>query len=691
MRIPGFIVILLWGTVAGAAPVTTSDLIEEMADLSRLADFPSPAYKTIQFSSYDRRSSIPEGPNWFANSDGFGKEPIPNFEAVLKEPDGETPGEYLICDVNGPGAIVRTWTAQIAGDLRIYLDGQKSPLYEGAAEPFLRFPYNTFLDGTGITPDDLAGTFYQRDAAYAPIPFAKRCRIEWVGHPKDTHFYQVQVRIYDGKTKVKTFAPRDLIAGISTLRTTVEKLSNMEMPSQEMATHNREKFSMTIAPHSRITALDLKGSGAIRNFSVKVDAPDVVQALRQTLLYIQCDGSPWAQVQSPVGDFFGAGPGINPYVSAPFTVDADGTMTCRYLMPYKDEARIRFENTGDQEVTVSGFLTSEEYRWNTDTSMHFNVRWRVNHDRVSSNKEEMGAQDVPFLNARGKGVYVGTAIMILNPNVVPTEWGNWWGEGDEKIFVDDDVRPSTFGTGSEDYFNYSWSASDIFDYPYCGQPRDDGPANRGFVVNYRWHIIDPLPFLSSLGFYMELFSHERTEGFSYGRISYYYAQPGTMSDHVPLAATDLRLPQLPTTWEPASRFGAQHWEVHAAETLMGDHSDTEIQTGGMWQGGEVIVWTPTAGSQSKTFSISISEDGPYRLFIAYMLVPDGGTFSARLDGASLTPGGKDTVILSTPDAIQSRVVAANLGELRAGSHTLVLNAIDAGKPIGIDFIALRKL
>ena len=32
----------------------------------------------------------------------------------------------------------------------------------------------------------------------------------------------------------------------------------------------------------------------------------------------------------------------------------------------------------------------------------------------------------------------------------------WWGEGDEKIFVDGETFPSHFGTGSEDYYGYSF-------------------------------------------------------------------------------------------------------------------------------------------------------------------------------------------------------------------------------------------
>ena len=116
--------------------ITTGSLFEEMIDMSRLATFPNPAFRTIQFSSYDRRSDLPGGPNWFANSDGFGGEPIPNFQAVLKAPNAEGVGEYLVADVAGPGAIVRVWTAAIGGDIRMSLDGSDTPVYAGRADQF---------------------------------------------------------------------------------------------------------------------------------------------------------------------------------------------------------------------------------------------------------------------------------------------------------------------------------------------------------------------------------------------------------------------------------------------------------------------------------------------------------------------------------------------------------------------------
>jgi hypothetical protein len=68
-----------------AEPITTGSLISEMIDLKRLADMPKPFFHTVQFSSYDHRSTLPGGPHWFDNADGFGGDPVPNFEAVIHQ------------------------------------------------------------------------------------------------------------------------------------------------------------------------------------------------------------------------------------------------------------------------------------------------------------------------------------------------------------------------------------------------------------------------------------------------------------------------------------------------------------------------------------------------------------------------------------------------------------------------------
>ena len=74
--------------------------------------------------------------------------------------------------------------------------------------------------------------------------------------------------------------------------------------------------------------------------------------------------------------------------------------------------------------------------------------------------------------------------------------GGWWGEGDEKFFVDGEKFPSTIGTGSEDYFGYAWCSPQLFQNAYHNQTRNDG-NNRGHVSVNRWHIADNVPFQKS--------------------------------------------------------------------------------------------------------------------------------------------------------------------------------------------------
>ncbi len=162
---------------AEAQPVTTGSLIREMVDLRRLAEFPEPSYRTVQFSSYDRRSRFPSQPGWFANSDGFGGEPIPNFEEILREPDENGIGEYLICDVAGPGAVVRTWTARIEGTLRVFLDGSGKALYDGPAQDFFQRTYQALSPSAAGPFDD---TYSQAEAGYYPTPL-REAAAEWSG------------------------------------------------------------------------------------------------------------------------------------------------------------------------------------------------------------------------------------------------------------------------------------------------------------------------------------------------------------------------------------------------------------------------------------------------------------------------------------------------------------------------------
>ena len=671
--------------------VTTGSLFEEMIDMTALAKFPDPEFRMVQFSSFDHRSALPGGPDWFANADGFGGEPIPNFEEVLKEPDEAGVGEYLMADVKGPGTIVRLWTASISGKLRVYLDDMNNPLYEGKADPFFRRPYKSFPEIKEINRERFEKTVYQRDASYAPFPFAKRVRIEWIGNVKEIHFYQIQFRMYPKNTSIASFQPNDIL----TYKDVIDRVTlaladpdkNLPIKSKKQA----QNFDITVPVGEKLQAFLMEGPAAIERFSLLLTGDNWDKALRQTLLHIKCDGYPWGQVQSPLGDFFGAAPGVNPYKSLPFSVTSEGKMTCRYVMPFQDSIQIMFENKGEETVSIKGEVLPLDFTWD-DRSMHFRAKWRVDHNIVASNQD---VQDLPFLLANGEGVYVGTTSYLLNPSPIPTPWGNWWGEGDEKVFVDDDFVPSIFGTGSEDYYNYSWSSPDIFCFPYCGQPRNDGPGNRGFVTNYRWHILDPIPFHKNIRFFMELFSHERTPGVSYARIAYHYAKPGVTDDHQALMEEDLRHLSLPEGWHPAARFGARNSVFYPAEEIILNKESTVIRKGRLWADSQLLVWHPQKEGESKNFTIQIAQKGKKRIYITAALTPKSGKIRVILAGKPLAQ--EDRIIdLYRPYRTLLRNFSFGPVELEIGEHILTLAYLGASDEIQapeicIDFIWIQTL
>jgi hypothetical protein len=361
-------------------------------------------------------------------------------------------------------------------------------------------------------------------------------------------------------------------------------------------------------------------------------------------------------------------------------------------MPFADSLRIRLENRGDQPVTVTGSALPMAFDWVEDRSMHFRARWRVDHDMVP---DPAAVQDVPFLVAQGKGVYVGTTSLLLNPSPVPTPYGSWWGEGDEKVFVDGEAQPSLFGTGSEDYYNYSWSTPEIFVFPYCGQPRNDGPGNRGFVTNYRWHILDPLPFHQDLGFYMEAYPHERTPGFTYARVGYHYGRPGMTDDHQPIMPKDLREPLLPERWMPAPRMGAINSVMYQTEELAGG-SGLPFGTGALYAGGRFPVWRPAAPDARWRLTVPVQEDGEYRVHFVARLDLNGPTVQVLWDGSPIElTSGTSAVDLYRPYRTLLRNFTLRQQHLTAGSHTLELlyEGAPAGvaRPeVGLDFVWIQK-
>ena len=329
-------------------------------------------------------------------------------------------------------------------------------------------------------------------------------------------------RTYPRGTPIRTFTARDLVALAEQIRQTADVLARPPESAPISADGAGSKRDLTrvvreLAPGEQATqSLGCPGPAAIVSFTARVEASDRDLALRRLLLTLDFDGE--TTVICPLGDFFGGGAGVAAYESLPATVAADGTLTCRWVMPYRRAARLTLWNNNRMPVQVELQLRTAPYRW-TDRTMHFHAGWRAERDYPTRTRSDWN-----YVGVAGRGVFVGAAFAIANPVKA------WWGEGDEKIYVDGEQFHSHFGTGTEDYFGYAWCCPELFTHAYHNQPRCDGPGNYGRTAVNRWHVLDRIPFERDFRFDMEIWHWWGGHVPEISIATYWYARPGATSN-----------------------------------------------------------------------------------------------------------------------------------------------------------------
>ena len=503
---------VLAGISAQAAEsISLETLLREMVNVEAIARWPQAEFTCKQASSYDRKKVAPDKPDWFANHD--------NTEYIRTEENAGRK-EQVMLDASGPGALVRFWLTaggEKSGMLRIYLDGD--------ATPALTFPAWDLLTGDlkiaaplaqphpGYNPNGKGG-----NTLFLPIPYAKHCKVTWEEKSKGQRYYQINYRTYAPGTAVRTFA----LNQVEALRGLIDDVGQALAAPSRFAEGKVSSRSQVLAAGTE-TALDLpSGPGAIRAMDLRLDTDDpqgVERTLRSAVVQCTFDGE--LTVWCPATDFFGSGVGINELRSWYRTVSTtDGTMRCRWVMPYKKSGRITLINIGAQPVKAILHATTSPWDWD-DRSMHFHATWHY-----ESGLKTPPPSDWNFIRIAGRGVYAGDSLAIFNP--VAT----WYGEGDEKIWVDGESFPSHLGTGTEDYYGYSYAPKPVYQTPFNNLVRIDQPMTQGWNVMSRTRHLDGIPFRQSLQFDMELIAWKPTV-LTYAATTYWYAFPGATANLTP--------------------------------------------------------------------------------------------------------------------------------------------------------------
>ncbi|MEM9882002.1 MAG: glycoside hydrolase family 172 protein [Planctomycetota bacterium] len=277
-------------------------------------------------------------------------------------------------------------------------------------------------------------------------------------------------------------------------------------PSSELGRGWKVRPCVEIGPGQSLDLADIAGPGVIQSVWMTMRGKP-----RLAILRANWDGQPHPSVECPLADFFASAYGTPqrfvPVVSRAVCVNPGSAYNAYWPMPFREHARLTLTNLDDAPLTLY-FQINYTLTGVPDDAAYFHATFR----RV--NPLPKGEVVTLLDGVEGRGQYVGTYLAwALNHD-------RWWGEGEVKFYLDDDVDPAhsdgravagstgfptICGTGTEDYFGGSYNFEDkaerryrTYCTPYAGLPdvvRPDGLYRSQMRFGmYRWHLPDPVRF-----------------------------------------------------------------------------------------------------------------------------------------------------------------------------------------------------
>jgi hypothetical protein len=470
--------------------VSISSLLDEMLSFESAALYP--AYICRQQSSYDRRSVSPGNANWFANDDGGG--------FIRTETNGGRTEKVLFED-SGPGAITRIWmtTVDRSGTLRFYFDGSATAGWTIPAYDMLQAGLGL---GIGLCQPHINNEAGGKGGSsfFLPLTYAQACKVT-LEEPAPTfstpRYHHFNYRKYPAGTSVEPFSTETVAALSGKIQSVNQQLLQPHTFTGGTNVNNMKHLKSG----DSITVNLPQGTNTVRNMQIAVSSfieSEYKQLMRGLVLKAVFDGT--QTVWTPLSDFSGGGMGAPAVESWYLTSNGNGNIASRWIMPYQNEGEIRIINYSAYEMDVYLQANTDTYTWQ-ENSLYFHTSWKQQTE-IPLTKWDNGAGylDWNFAALNGRGVYRGDVLTLFNRSP------RWYGEGDEKIFVDNETFPSHFGTGTEDYYNCSWAPVTPFQTPFGGAPRADNISSQGYNTFFRTRNLDAIPFAEKLKFDIEMLS-----------------------------------------------------------------------------------------------------------------------------------------------------------------------------------------
>ena len=447
--------------------ISWDSLLADASDFSTLARRISPAIKAKMFSSAaDTRKVMLAhlAPEIIGDMDyGF-------FAEVTTNKDGFS---ATLAEFSGPGVVTWVWSANPVGTLNLYVDK--------ADRPALTMPFTKFLEGRFLPVREPFGTITSLGHnLHFPIVHAKSCKLVLdVARLKDLAqlYYQVAWQSLPSDAIVQPFdvaAIKRESGSLKRIGKSLFAISRSTEPSDNLTKPQRVECS--IGPGKTLEILRAKGPQAIA-------ALRFTGATKSDLngLWIEANWDEKGAVKAPLHMLAGVSSALEDTQSLPATVDGSRVFL-RWFMPFASEGQILCTNSTDHLCR----FTVEVWTQPIDAS-HYPLRFHANFQKNEKLSPEAG-NILTFVDAFGPGRFVGCVIDVDSRS------DQWWGEGDNIVWLDDTNIPAAHGTGTEDYFGFAWCSPVIFNHPFRGQTRVVKSRYQWFSNMHRYHLLDWFPY-----------------------------------------------------------------------------------------------------------------------------------------------------------------------------------------------------